>query len=178
MKILFRFLFALLFLGVLIRVASMPNGPFNAAADKEGSMSTTTHARDYVPPPAVYALNQGFRVGYWSYRVTAVTNTPWLPDFGDRLKACDSGNCVIVGLNIRNEDRTSSHRPTILLIDSAGREFDESVTLSRSELSGLQTLNPGVGKSGFVAFDAPRGQYQLKVSGGIESGVWAMVNLQ
>ncbi len=121
-------------------------------------------------------MNQQFSVGYWTYRVNSVSNQTWLPDIG-RMKVCDSGNCVAINLAVRNDDTSSSTRPVVTLVDAYGREFSETDTWSDAQLSQLQQLNPGVGKLGFIYFDAPLGSYHLKVSGGHLSGVYALVNL-
>lgn len=126
--------------------------------------------------PVIHAVGQSFTVGYWTYVVNGVDSQPWLPDFG-RMKLCDSGNCVVVNLTVRNDDTTSSTRPIVNLVDSAGREFSETDTWTDTQLSQLQQLNPGVSKRGYIYFDAPRGNYQLKVSGGYTSGVNALVDL-
>jgi hypothetical protein len=135
----------------------------------------STDARKASDVP-LFQMNQQFSVGYWTYRVNSVGNQPWLPDLG-QLKACDSGNCVVVNLTVRNDDKTSSTRPVVELVDNSGREFSETDTWTDTQLSQLQQLNPGVGKRGVIYFDAPRGSYRLKVSGGYTSGVDALVNL-
>jgi len=124
----------------------------------------------------VYQMNQQFSVGYWTYRVDSVNNQAWMPDLG-QMKACDSGNCVVINLTVQNDDTTSSTRPVVALVDAYGREFSETDTWSNAQLSQLQQLNPGVGKRGFIYFDAPQGSYHLKVSGGYTSGVHALVDL-
>jgi hypothetical protein len=126
--------------------------------------------------PVIHGIGENFTVGYWTYVVNGVNSQTWLPDM-NRMKACDSGNCVAISLTIRNDDTTSSTRPVAKLVDSAGREFSETDTWSDAQLSQLQQLNPGVSKRGYIYFDAPRGRYQLKVSGGYESGKDALVDL-
>jgi hypothetical protein len=124
----------------------------------------------------IHSIGTSFSVGYWTYVVNSVDSRAWLPDIGE-MKACDSGNCVVINLTVRNDDTTSSTRPVVKLVDSAGREFSETDTWSDTQLGWLQQLNPGVSKRGYIYFDAPRGSYRLKVSGGYTSGVDALVNL-
>jgi hypothetical protein len=128
------------------------------------------------PALVIHSVGESFTVGYWTYCVNSVDSQAWLPDMG-QMKACDSGNCVVIDLTVRNDDTTSSTRPVVTLVDGAGRDFSETDTWSNTQLSQLQQLNPGVSKRGYIYFDAPRGSYRLKVSGGYTSGVDALVNL-
>jgi hypothetical protein len=65
------------------------------------------------------------------------------------------------------------------LVDSQGREFDESSKgiFLNGAFGALKKLNPGVSSRGLVVFDVPSGEYTLKVSGGIESGDSALIVL-
>jgi hypothetical protein len=139
---------------------------------------TDTQRQSVESAPALVAHSVGetFTVGYWTYVVNGANSQAWLPDMG-RMKACDSGNCFVINLTVRNDDTTSSTRPVVKLVDGAGREFSETDTWSDAQLSQLQQLNPGVSKRGYIYFDAPSGRYQLKVSGGYESGKDALVDL-
>ncbi len=125
----------------------------------------------------LYQMNQQFSVGYWTYTIYDAGTRAWIADL-DRVRPADSGNWVLVDLTVRNDDNTSSNRPVIALVDDVGREFSETETYDNRQLSQLQNLNPGVSKRGLIFFDAPRGPaYRLKVSGGLTSGVYALVNL-
>lgn len=89
-----------------------------------------------------------------------------------------SGRCFfVVDLLVRNNDRTASTLPPLKLVDTQGREYDESSTLMPGSFSPFKKLNPTVSSQGYVVFDAPRGTYKLKLSGGYESGETALINL-
>jgi hypothetical protein len=85
-----------------------------------------------------------------------------------------------VDLAIRNNDKSASVLAPVKLIDTEGREYDESskgIFLDNS-FGLLKKMNPGVSSRGYVVFDVPRGKYALKVSGGYTSGQSALIDLQ
>jgi len=118
---------------------------------------------------ATFSLGQPFHVGYWEYTVhSALFHTVVYETTGVRQP--DSGSFLMLDVTVRNLDRTSSNRPPLTLVDEAGREFSETDTWDKDQLSALQVLNPMVAKRGHVWFDAPQGYYRLQVSGGYQSG--------
>jgi len=86
---------------------------------------------------------------------------------------------LVVDLDILNNDRTASTLPPLKLVDAQGREYDESSkrTFMPGAFDILKELNSGVSSRGYAVFDVPRGQYNLQVSGGFESGEHALVDL-
>ncbi|MBZ5666412.1 MAG: DUF4352 domain-containing protein [Acidobacteriia bacterium] len=123
-----------------------------------------------------FSLGQQFQVGYWEYIVHSASFYPVVYETTG-VKKPDSGAFLMLDVTVRNLDRTSSTRPPFTLVDEAGREFSETDTWDKDQLSALQMLNPTVAKRGHVWFDAPRAYYKLKVSGGFESGHLAYVDL-
>jgi hypothetical protein len=165
------------------RSTSPPTRPDEAVPEKVDTQPPTTVAPEtiYVPtrPISLHRkMGEEFSVGYWSYRCYGVEwqsmivssfGTPEVPD----------AQFLIVDLSIRNDDRTSSTLPPIKLVDSQGREYDESSkgTFLRGAFDTLKQVNPGVSSRGYVVFDVPRGDYALKVSGGFESGEHRLIDL-
>jgi hypothetical protein len=129
--------------------------------------------------PAVavtFSLGQQVQVGYWEYTVHSALFQPVIYETTG-VRQPDSGSFLMLDVTVRNLDRTSSTRPPFTLVDEAGREFSETDTWDKDQLSALQVLNPTVAKRGHVWFDAPRASYRLRVSGGYESGHLAYVDL-
>jgi len=86
----------------------------------------------------------------------------------------------IVDLAIRNNDKTANVLAPVKLVDSEGREYEESskgIFLYNS-FDMLKNMNPGVSSRGYIVFDVPRGRYALKVSGGFTSGKSELIDLQ
>jgi hypothetical protein len=127
--------------------------------------------------PKTHRIGEDFSVGYWSYRCDGATWQSMIPSLG-APEAPDAA-FLVVDLYIRNNDRTASTLPPLKLVDAQGREYDESSkgTFMPGAFDVLKELNPGVSSRGYAIFDAPRGQYTLKVSGGLESGEHALVDL-
>jgi Domain of unknown function (DUF4352) len=127
--------------------------------------------------PATHRIGEDFSVGYWAYRCNGATWQGMIPSLG-RAEIPDAA-FLVVDLYIRDNDRTASTLPPFKLIDSLGREYDESSkgTFMPGVFDTLKQLNPGVSSRGYVIFDVPHGQYSLRVSGGFESGEHALVDL-
>jgi Domain of unknown function (DUF4352) len=87
---------------------------------------------------------------------------------------------MIVDLSIRNDDRTESTLPRIVLVDDQGREFEQSSHgfLLRNSFSLLKSLNPTVESRGALLFDIPPGEYTMRLSGGFRSSENALVELR
>jgi hypothetical protein len=87
---------------------------------------------------------------------------------------------IIVNLTIRNEDRTASTLPRIVLIDTQGREFQRSSKgiFMEGSFGSLKDVNPGVESRGYLVFDVPPGQYTIKLSSGFESSDSVLVALE
>jgi hypothetical protein len=129
--------------------------------------------------PPVYATDQSFSVGYWTYLCHAAF---WTPVLGFDPYSMERANStfIVVDITARNDDTSPSTLPPFQLVDGDGRTYGQSSAgmLSQGFFSGLEQLNPGVSKRGRIAFDVPPDrQYVLAVSGGIESGLKAIVLL-
>jgi hypothetical protein len=130
----------------------------------------------YESAPGIHRVGERFTVGSWTYIVNSVGVRDYLYELGQR-QVPNSASWTVVDLIVTNDDRTSGTRPPIVLVDAAGREFTETPLFGAEFLSQMEPLNPGVGKRGLILFDVPKGKYQLKVSGGHESGEHALVDL-
>ncbi|MGA8605336.1 MAG: DUF4352 domain-containing protein [Candidatus Sulfotelmatobacter sp.] len=127
--------------------------------------------------PTTHRIGEEFSVGYWSYRCNGATWRPMIVSLGT-TEAPDA-EFLVVGLYIRNNDRTASTLPRLKLVDAQGREYDESSkgAFMPGVFDTLKQLNPGVSSGGYAVFDVPHGQYSLQVSGGFESGEHALIDL-
>jgi hypothetical protein len=149
----------------------------NNASSGTASSSSTSATESTTPEKAHYAIKQTVHVGYWSY---AVWSTKWQNSIGsDFMAERPDADFLVVSMTVRNNDKTSSTLPPIKLVDSQGREYDSTSKGSFSEgfFGPLKTLNPGVESTGLVAFDVPKGQYSLEVSGGFTSGENVLIDL-
>jgi ketosteroid isomerase-like protein len=131
-----------------------------------------------VAPQPRHAIGEDFSVGYWSYRCNRAIWQRYIVSGFETIEQPDA-EFLIVDLLVQNNDRTSSTLPPLKLVDAQGREFDESSkgSLMNGSFDILKRLNPGVSSRGFVVFDAPRGDYMLKFSGGFESEKYAIVDM-
>lgn len=160
---------------VLMTFEDVPVSPHYApivdGRSGKASTSSATEAHTH------YKLDDDVSVGYWSYRCRSATWTSYLPIYRS-LQSPDAA-FLVVDLAVRNNDRTASVLPTLHLVDAQGREYDESSkgSLMQGSFDTLKTLNPGVSSRGYVVFDAPHGKYVLKLSGGLESVEYALVDL-
>jgi hypothetical protein len=150
-------------------VVADPSAPAEAAGNSQAADSASPQ----------YSIGQSFSVGYWSYVCNKAFWTPWL---GSDPYSMEHANAefVVVNITARNDDTSSSTLPPFQLMDKDGRTYDQSSvgTFSQGFFSVLEGLNPGVSKSGNVAFDVPPDrQYFLLVSGGIESEKRALIPL-
>jgi hypothetical protein len=136
-----------------------------------GLRPTTNESGRAVTAVNHHYLGDQFSVGYWTYKISSAE---WQDAIEGRRA---NASFLVVGLSVRNDDRTSSSLPPMHLIDAEGREFDATTTFMNNELSILQMLNPTVQTRGFVVFEAPRGSYTLVVSGGYKSGEHAQIVL-
>jgi len=142
-----------------------------------GSDNAASSVEPTAPEKAHYALKQTVHVGYWSY---AVWSTKWQESIGsDFMAERPDAHFLVVWMTVRNNDKSSSTLPPITLVDRQGRQYDSTSKGAFSEgfFGPLKSLNPGVESSGAVAFDVPKGQYSLKVSGGFTSGDDALIDL-
>jgi hypothetical protein len=126
----------------------------------------------------VHKLNETVTVGEWSYKVTGVR---WANSIGsDYAREYPDAKFLIIDLLIRNNDRTASALAPLKLVDSEGRQYDESdkSLFLDGSFGLLKNVNPGVTSRGFVLFDVPPGNYSLLVSGGFTSGKTTKIELE
>lgn len=155
---------ALIGLGLLV-------GPSNSSASSSAAATADSS-------PVLHKIGDTVHVGYWTYRVDGFR---WTPVVGDGMLAERAdAHFIIVDLIIRNDDRTASTLPKIVLVDPEGREFEQSSKgiFMDGSFGVLKEVNPGVESSGHLVFDVPPGQYTIKLSGGIESSDAALVALK
>lgn len=123
-------------------------------------------------------IGESVPIGYWFYRCNGAHWATAIPSGYSRLEFPDAA-FLVVDMTIRNDDRTPSTLPPLRLVDTQGREYEESSKgmFMPGSFDLLKKLNPGVSSRGYVIFDAPRGYYSLEVSGGFESGKKTLINL-
>jgi hypothetical protein len=126
--------------------------------------------------PLLHDIGEEVTVGYWTYRCNGVRWQDVIFSDFSSMERPDAA-FLIIDLSARNNDRTASTLPPPKLIDADGREYDESSTFIPGSFSALKRLNPTVSSRGYVVFDAPRGDYKLKLSGGYESEESALIDL-
>jgi Domain of unknown function (DUF4352) len=143
------------------------NGTPNDASPNTGQTSVSRHHR----------VNEKVQIGYWSY---TILNWQWADAIGAYpfLERPDA-KFLILDMAIENDDRSASTLPPIKLVDSLGREFEESSKSAPFDtyFGPLKSLNPGVTSRGRVAFDVPVGKYAVVVPGGFESSETAIIDL-
>ncbi len=86
-----------------------------------------------------------------------------------------------VNLHVKNIDRQERTIPPFKLIDQEGREYGTSnkAWMAENALGIIDSINPGVSKSGVIVFDVPQNNsYKLRVSGGYWSGTRALVTVE
>jgi Domain of unknown function (DUF4352) len=143
-----------------------------------GNTTSTSKTESATPEIRHFAMRETVHVGYWSY---AVWSSKWQNSIGSGfMSERPDAAFLVINMTVRNNDKTSSTLPPIKLVDSQGREYDSTSKGSFSEgfFGPLKSLNPGVESEGSVAFDVPKGDYLLKVSGGFTSGENGLVELQ
>lgn len=116
-------------------------------------------------------------VGYWNF---AVWSTKWQDSIGTDHKQWPDAKFLVVELYAENKDKTASVIPPIKLVDTQGREYDQSTkeVYVKDYFPPLKSLNPDVGTFGYLVFDVPADRkYALRLSGGMNSGAEALVDL-
>ena len=85
---------------------------------------------------------------------------------------------LIIGLVVANGNSEPYVLPPIHLVDENGTEYSSSPDSiwMKDAIKPIETLNPQVPLSGFIAFDVPRNyQYRLRVRGGVWSTEKALI---
>lgn len=157
----------LFFVGLLAAVFS--DNSTNSSSPNQASSQTTKDK---------HRIGETVLVGYWAYRCDGVE---WTNSIGSEYtREHPDAKFLVVDLSIRNNDKTASTLAPLKLVDSEGREYDESskgVFLDNS-FGIMKSVNPGVSSHGKVVFDVPSGRYALKVSGGFTSGESELIDLE
>lgn len=166
---------ALLLLACLGGLLGSADKSASAGNASDSSLGSTEQTGSSSTPK--YTLKQTVHVGYWSY---AVWSVKWENSIGSEyMREYPDAKFSVVTMTVQNNDKSASVLPPIKLLDTQGREYEESSKGSLMEgfFGPLKSLNPGVQSSGSVAFDVPPGEYTLEVSGGFTSGENALVKL-
>lgn len=155
---------------------------FSVGGTPSSTPSSTSASSAAANEPASSALTHRIgdpvTVGYWSYHVYG---TQWKSSIGgEYMNQTPDAAFLVVDLAIRNNDKTSSTLPLLKLVDAEGREHDESDKswIQENSFGLLKSLNPGVVSRGYAVFDVPKGDYNLKVSGGYASGEHTLIELR
>ena len=136
-----------------------------------------TTCNDAPPSSPHYKMKDSFIVGYWNF---AVWSTKWEDSIGTDDKQWPDARFLVVELYAENKDKTASVIPPIKLVDTQGREYDQSTkeVYVKDYFSPFKSLNPDVGAFGYLVFDVPADRkYALKLSGGMNTGAVALVDL-
>jgi hypothetical protein len=175
---------ALAIVGSVILLLVLGKSFISWASVSIGESSSVAHnasvenTRKHPVEPSFHSMTQEFAIGYWKYICNGIT---WSPVIGRRaLEDRANASFLIVDITAENADQSASTLPPLHLMDSDGREYDQSAAgmMSDGFFSSLQKLNPGVAKRGYVAFDVPPNrEYTLIVSGGFRSTERARVKL-
>jgi hypothetical protein len=129
--------------------------------------------------PKVHKEGDTVHVGYTSYAV-------WRSWWSSRLSSNQFLNqrpnalYLFVDLTVRNNDQKARIVPPFSLVDENGAEYEASSRgwAIEGSIGMLESLNPSVGKQGFIVFDVPQDHsYRLKLSGGYWSLEDAYVQL-
>lgn len=140
--------------------------------------SAPSAAPPHIAPRALNSQDESvpFFAGYWAYRVHDV-RWPRSLDVWGRERA--NGIYMVATVSMLNEDRTSSTRPMLKMVDQDDREYDETDSSLPCQLSFLLQLNPTMQQTGCVVFDVPDNDnhYSLRLFGGYESSERTDVNL-
>jgi len=127
----------------------------------------------------LYQEKNPVSIGYTYYQVDHSFYSTYLSK-NEYLNEKPDAMYLIVALTVRNDDKEARAIPPFKLIDENNYEYQ---TTSKSyiidnDIGLLDSLNPGVQKQGYIAFDVPQNHtYRLKVSGGYWSSDYALIAL-
>lgn len=139
------------------------------------TQSAISKAESEPEPLVIHHADEDFKTGFWSYRFLGArwTNGMMMNSVG----VFERPNAAFLTLYLKagNEGRTSGMMPSVKLLDDEGREYDCEFG---DRTLNLRSLNPGVSAYGHVICDVPADKtYLLKLSGGIQSEAFALVQL-
>lgn len=127
----------------------------------------------------MHNMEETVHVGYTSY---VVWKTWWRDRLGNNEYGNDKANAsfLFVEVTILNDDNKTRTIPPFKLIDENGAEYKTTIKSWQAEnsIGIMEELNPGVGKTGVIVFDVPKGHnYKLQLSGGYWSDERALIAL-
>jgi hypothetical protein len=141
--------------------------------------SSTVSSQSAKGVTSVYKVGDTAHVGYTSYTVWKVFYKNRLSD-NQFLNQAPNATYLFIELTVRNDDKEARNIVPFKLVDESGAEYETSSkawSVDRS-IGVLESLNPGVEKTGYIVFDVPRGNhYKLKISGGYWSSDEALIDL-
>ena len=145
-------------------------------ATQSASVAETSAAAKALP---VHKMGETVSIGYTSY---AVWRARWSNQLSDNefLNQRADAAWLFLDVTVRNDDREARSIAPFKLVDETGAEHEASSKAWSVEgsIGVLDSLNPGVEKSGRVVFDVPKNhRYKLKVSGGYWSGESALIEI-
>lgn len=127
----------------------------------------------WLKSPDRVKIGQQIRVGQFMYYVNGVEYVDSFPHYEP-----DSGSYLVIRLTVTNISNESRVIPTMNLIDSQGREFDSETMLGvKDDIGFFEKINPGIAKKGRLIYDAPAGNYMLRLDGGMLDTSKAYVEL-
>ena len=97
------------------------------------------------------------------------------------LNQVPNAKYLFVNLSVVNNDTKARVIPPFKLVDDQGAEYEADARgfLLSGSIGLLESLNPSVGRLGFVVFDVPPDKnYRLELSGGFWSKESAFVKLE
>jgi hypothetical protein len=122
--------------------------------------------------PAVHKMGTTVTTGYTSYVVHKARA------FGARGDDGTAALFMIITVTIRNEDKKARTIPPFTLVDEDGAEYNDFVGHNPGDFQPLESLNPGMSRTGDVMFRVPpEHRYKLKLSGGFWSPESALVEI-
>lgn len=157
------------------RIAAETEAAQRRAADER----RTEQAKQEAARPKVYGECRPVFVGYNVYNVLC----SWWSDKltgNEFLDHPPDAKYLFVLLMVTNISKESRIVPPFKLVDDDGAVYDASGRgwMLPGSIGVLESLNPGVRKSGFVVFDVPENRnYRLKASGGFWSLKDAFIRL-
>jgi len=159
--------FGLIFFGVFT-VPDKSNAPSTSPPTKSSSASNAGEKPD---ADKVFKEGETVHVGYVSY---VVWRSWWTFSLGDNeyLHETPDAMFLVVELAVRNDDSESRIIPNFELTDERGATYESSskAWAIDNSIGILDSLNPGVDKTGLIVFDVPQKDgYRLKASGGFWS---------
>lgn len=149
----------------LIIVAAIFGGGNNQETSTSTSVSNSNEKSSNTPQ--IYKIGEPVTVGERTYVVNRVSSASTIGDSILEEKA--SGIYLIVDLTIENIGKESGNFMTsdVTVYDEQDRKFQSATVLGLKNALVFDQIQPGLKKTGYVAFDVPPGStLRLKLSEG------------